>query len=168
MTKKKAIPKKKVDKVPKQPDPVVVEEPAEASPPAVEEPKVEEPKVEDSSPPPPKEPKATVVNEAYDAMPDIVNDPAKTFRMALLDTQRIALENKRNFTELSHSVMLQNTQKKMAHELATLDAEIRTVKQAYADQKAEIEKTYHISLRSYNYNDETGVLTKQTPTGTEE
>lgn len=113
-------------------------------------------------------PKPTIVNPDYDAMPDTIEDPASMYRMALLDTQVAALQHKRNYLELHYNLQLQNTQKKMSTDLAAIDAEVKGIKKQYKEQKDYIEEKYGIALKSYNYNDETGVLTKQVPTGTEE
>lgn len=112
--------------------------------------------------------KPTIVNPDYDAMPDTIEDPGNTFKMALLDTQAVALQNKRNYLELHYNLQLSNTQKKMATDLAEIDAELRNLKRQYKEQKDYIEEKYNIALRAYSYNDETGVLTKQTQTGVEE
>ncbi len=105
--------------------------------------------------------KPTTVNPDYDAMPDEIADPGNTFKMALLDTQCVALQNKRKFAELNYNLQLANTQKKMAQELAEIDAELKRLKQKYIEQKEYIEEKHGIALKSYTYNDETGVLTKQ-------
>jgi hypothetical protein len=107
-----------------------------------------------------KDEKPTADN-AYDAMPNEVTDPGSTFKMALLDAQRVALENKRAFLELNFNVQISNTQKKMHQSLFDIDAEIKDLKRRYKAQKDYIEETYGIALKSYTYNDETGVLTKQ-------
>jgi len=112
--------------------------------------------------------KPTIVNPDYDAMPDTIEDPGNTFKMALLDTQTAALQHKRNYLELSYNLQISNLQKKMAVDLKDIDNEVKSIKRQYKEQKDHIEGKYGISLRSYNYNDETGVLTKQVPTGTEE
>lgn len=107
------------------------------------------------------EEKPTVVNPDYDAMPDTIEDPGNTYRMALLDTQAASLQYKRNYLELSYNLQISNTQKKMVNELREIDAEIKDVQRQYKDQKDHIEAKYNIALKSYNYNDETGTLTKQ-------
>ena len=112
--------------------------------------------------------KPTVVNPDYDAMPDTITDPGNTFRMALLDTQVAGLQHKRNYLELSYNLQISNTQKKMTQDLKDIDNEIKAIKRQYKEQKDFIEEKYGIALKSYNYNDETGILTKQVPTGVEE
>jgi len=107
-----------------------------------------------------KDTEPTVESTGYAAMPDEITDPGNTFKMALLDAQKAALQNKRQFTELNYNVMISNTQKKMSLELATLDAEIKSLERRYKDQKDYIEETHKIALKSYNYDDETGILTK--------
>jgi hypothetical protein len=107
-----------------------------------------------------KDEKPTADN-AYDAMPDEVADPGSTFKMALLEAQRVALENKRAYLELNYNVQISNTQKKMHRELFDTDAEIKELARRHKAQKDYIEETYGIALKSYTYNDETGVLTKQ-------
>ena len=97
----------------------------------------------------------------YAAMPDEVSDPGSTFKMVLLETQRVALENKRAFLELNFNVQISNTQKKMHQTLFDIDAEIKELTRRHKEQKDYIEEMYGISLKSYTYNDETGVLTKQ-------
>lgn len=108
-----------------------------------------------------KDKKPVTEEDAYAAMPDEVSDPGSTFKMALLDAQRTALANKRAFLELNFNLQISNTQKKMHQALFDLDAEIKELARRYKEQKDYIEETYGVALKSYTYNDETGVLTKQ-------
>jgi hypothetical protein len=111
--------------------------------------------------PKPKEPSAINVNPRYDEMPDTIEDPAAVFRMAMLDMKRAAIHNKL-------AVVVQEHEKRVAAAVAARDnairetkAELQDAERQFIEQKQNIEKTYGIALRSYNYNDETGVLTKQ-------
>jgi hypothetical protein len=108
-----------------------------------------------------KDKKPDVEEDAYAAMPNEVSDPGSVFKMALLEAQRVALENKRAFLELNFNLQISNTQKKMHQALFDIDAEVKELARRHKEQKDYIEETYGIALKSYTYNDETGVLTKQ-------
>lgn len=156
---------KKVEEKKEEKAEVKAEEKAEVK---VEEKKAEGGNGEDKSAGTLAEPKATVVSPDYDAMPDEVEDPANVYRMALLETRRTALQNKRLYLELHYNNQMASIRKKMSDDFARIDGEIKELKKAHTVQRDYIESKHGIALKSYNYNDETGVLTKEIPTGAEE
>lgn len=98
---------------------------------------------------------------AFEKMPEKVEDSANVFKMVMLENQIVALDNKRRYLELNYNVQLETIRKKMAVELRDLDAALKDLRAQHKNQKDYIESTHSIALKSYNYNDETGVLTKQ-------
>lgn len=111
--------------------------------------------------PSPPEKSAVTVNAMHDAMPDTIEDPGAVFKLAYLDMKKVAINNKL-------AVVAQDYERKIVALNAERNAAINQIKaeMAQADnelrmQKETIENTYGIALRSYTYNDETGVLTKQ-------
>lgn len=111
--------------------------------------------------PKPEGPSAVSVNPAYDEMPDKVEDPAAVFKMAMLDQKRQAAIHKLAVVAQEHDRRVKAAEAARQHDLNQVKAELRDVETALKAQKDYIEKQYGIALRSYTYNDETGVLTKQ-------
>jgi len=101
------------------------------------------------------------INPLYDAMPNEIQDPGNVFRMAYLDTRIIAITNKRMFLEKHYNEQMSSIKARRDLDLATMDAEIIDAKKQARDQRENIEKQYGISLKSYTYEDTTGVLVKQ-------
>ncbi|RLC88635.1 MAG: hypothetical protein DRJ03_01815 [Chloroflexi bacterium] len=111
--------------------------------------------------PKPKEPSVVAVNEAYDRMPDTIEDPAAVFRMAMLDMKRVAVNNKLAFVAMEQEKKVQSVVLERDRALKQVKAELADAERELLAQKEAIEAQYGIVLRSYTYNDETGVLTKQ-------
>ncbi len=111
--------------------------------------------------PKPEEPSAISVNEAYDRMPDTIDDPAAVFRMAMLDMKRVAVNNKLAFVAQDQEKKVQAAMRERDNVLKEVKAELRVAEAEHLHQKKAIEAQYGIALRSYTYNDETGVLTKE-------
>lgn len=101
-------------------------------------------------------------------MPDVVDDPGATFKMALFDAQMAALQNKRKYLELNYTMQMSNMQKKMQRELQDIDTELSTLQVRYKQQKDYVEQKHGIALRAYTYNDESGILTRRSLAGVEE
>lgn len=109
----------------------------------------------------PPEPSAVQVNPAYDEMPDEINDPASVYRMAMLDMRRAAINNKLAFVAQDQERRVQAAVRERDRIINEVKAELREAEAAFIAQKQFIEEKYHIALKSYTYNDETGVLKKQ-------
>lgn len=118
--------------------------------------------------PSPEEPSAVSVNPAYDNMPDTIEDPAAVYKLAYLDMRRAALNNKLAIVaqEYDRRVTALNAERVQA--LSQAKAELEEAVQRCNAQKDVIEKTYGVALRSYTYDDETGVLKKQAVLAEEE
>ena len=101
------------------------------------------------------------VNPAYDAMPNTIEDPGNVFRMAYLDARLSAITNKRLFMEKHYNEQMGAIKQKRDFDLATLDADVVNARKQLQDQKERIEEQYGIALKSYTYEDTTGVLVKQ-------
>lgn len=111
--------------------------------------------------PKPQEPTAVNVNSAYDEMPDTIEDPAAVYKMAMLDMKRVAVSNKLAFVAMEQEKKVVSAVRERDVALKTIKAELREAESQFIAQKSAIETQYGIALRSYTYNDETGVLTKQ-------
>jgi len=94
-------------------------------------------------------------------MPDTVEDPAAVFRMAMLDMKRVAVNNKLAFVAVEQEKKVQTAVNERDRALNQVKAELAEAERELLAQKTAIEEQYGIALRSYTYNDETGVLTKQ-------
>jgi len=97
----------------------------------------------------------------YDEMPDEINDPANVYKMAMLDMRRAAINNKLAFVAQDQERKVVAAVAERARILNEVKAELREAEQQFIEQKQFIENKYHIALKSYTYNDETGVLKKQ-------
>ena len=106
-------------------------------------------------------PSAMKVNPMYDEMPDEINDPANVYKMAMLDMRRAAINNKLAFVAQDQERKVAAAVAERARILNEVKAELREAEQQFIEQKQFIENKYHIALKSYTYNDETGVLKKQ-------
>jgi hypothetical protein len=111
--------------------------------------------------PKPPEPSAVQVNPMYDEMPDEIDDPANVYRMAMLDMRRAAIHNKLAFIAQDQERKVQAAVRERDRLINEAKIELREAEAAFIAQKQFIEEKYHIALRSYTYNDETGVLKKQ-------
>jgi hypothetical protein len=111
--------------------------------------------------PEPDVPSAVNVNPSYDAMPDEIDDPANVFKMAMLDMKKAAVTNKLAIVAQEHEKRVKAAEDARKSDLNKVKAELREVENAFRMQKEFIERKYNIALRSYTYNDETGVLKKQ-------
>lgn len=111
--------------------------------------------------PKPTEPSAVNVNPMYDEMPDEIDDPANVFKMAMLDMKRVAVNNKLAFVAQDQEKKVFAAAQERDRVLSSVKAELRDTESLFVEQKQYIETKYGISLRSYTYNDETGILKKQ-------
>ena len=111
--------------------------------------------------PAPQEPSAIHVNPMYDQMPDKIEDPGAVFKLAYLDMKQVAANNKLAFVAQEYALKIQALERERNNEINNLKAEMQRIKDARRVAKEEIEKQYNIALRSYSYDDVTGVLTKQ-------
>ena len=106
-------------------------------------------------------PSAVKVNPMYDEMPDEVSDPGAVFKLAFLDMHRQEIINRL-------AVVVQEFEKRtvaLARDrntaIETVKAELREAEQKLKAHKDTIEAQYGLALKSYTYDDETGVLKKQ-------
>jgi hypothetical protein len=81
--------------------------------------------------------------------------------MAYLDQKLHALKTQVALVEKEYNIRLRDMQAQHNNTILSLRAEIGSVTRAITEHKGDIEAKYNIALRSYTYNDETGVLTKQ-------
>ena len=93
--------------------------------------------------------------------PNEINDPANVYKMAMLDMRRAAINNKLAFVAQDQERKVVAAVAERARILNEVKAELREAEQQFIEQKQFIENKYHIALKSYTYNDETGVLKKQ-------
>jgi len=105
-------------------------------------------------------PSAVQVNSTYDEMPDVVEDPASVFRMAMLDMRRVAANNKLAFMARDQEQRVAFAVAEQKRVLSETKAELHDAERQLMAQKNEIETKYGIALRAYTYDDETGILKK--------
>lgn len=108
------------------------------------------------------------VNPSYDAMPNEIEDPGKVFRMAWLDSRLQTVRTQIQLVIKTFDERLRDITTRKTNDVLTLQAQERELVQALKDQRDELEKQYGIALKSYNYDDITGVLKKQVITPTPE
>jgi len=101
------------------------------------------------------------VNPSYDAMPDEINDPGAVYRMAYLDQKQSRLQTQIQLAEKEFAERMVNLQRQKVNTITSIQAELQDTVRTLKDHRDHMEEQYGISLRSYSYNDETGVLTKQ-------
>lgn len=111
--------------------------------------------------PRPEEKSAVKVNPSYDAMPDEIDDPANVFKLAMLDQKRQSVMHKLAVVAQEHEKRVKAAVDAQKRDLDKVKAELREVENALRVQKGYLEEKYGIALRSYTYNDETGILKKQ-------
>jgi len=111
--------------------------------------------------PKPEEKSELSVNDRYDQMPDRIEDPMAVMRMALLDMTCVAANNKLAYVVKDQQERVTSAVRTQNNAIRECKAELEAAQQSLKELKDTIEATYGIALRSYTYNDETGVLTKQ-------
>jgi hypothetical protein len=97
---------------------------------------------------------------AFAKMPDEVDDPAMVFKMAFLDMKLQATKHQmglvlRDLQQKAEAIAQQHNKTK-----SDFEAAIKALSQQVKDQHYYIESKHGIALRSYTYDDETGILRK--------
>lgn len=106
----------------------------------------------------------THVNDSYDAMPNEIEDPAAVFKLAFLDAERGRLQTQALLAKQEGDQNIKAMQIQYQTTINELQRQIREIEIKIKEHRDYIEKKYNIALRSYNYDDETGVLRKQLTT----
>ena len=104
------------------------------------------------------------VNALYDAMPDNIEDPGAVFKLAFLDSERGRLQTQALLVKQEGDQNVKALQLQYQTTLNELQRQIRAIEARLKEHRDYIEAKYKIALRSYNYDDETGVLKKQIQT----
>lgn len=104
------------------------------------------------------------VNSAYDAMPNEIEDAGAVFKLAFLDSERGRLQTQALLVKETGEQNIKAMQLQYQNAINELQRQIREVDAKIKEHRDYIEKKYSIALRSYNYDDETGVLKKQIQT----
>jgi hypothetical protein len=99
--------------------------------------------------------------DAFAEMPDEIDDPANVFKLAFLDMSLQSKQHQmvnvlRELQVKAEAITAQHNKAKRDYEL-----EIKDLRQQVKNQRDYIEEKHKIALRSYTYDDVTGVLTKQ-------
>lgn len=111
--------------------------------------------------PKPEEKSAISVNAMYDEMPDEVADPGAVFKLAFLDMKRQEIINRLAIVAQQFEKQAVQFDKNRKLALDTVKAELREAEQKLKEHKDSIEAQYGLALKSYTYDDETGMLKKQ-------
>lgn len=111
-----------------------------------------------------KDPPKEHVNDKYDAMPNEIEDPGAVFKLAFLDSERGRLQTQALLVKQEGDQNIKAMQIQYQTTLNELQRQIRVVEAKIKEHKDYIEKKHGVALRSYNYDDETGVLKKQVQT----
>jgi len=109
-------------------------------------------------------PPTTHVNEVYDAMPNEIEDPGAVFKLAFLDSERGRLQTRALLVKQEGDQNIKAMQIQYQNAINELQKQIREVDTKIKEHRDYIEAKHGIALRSYNYDDETGVLKKQVQT----
>ena len=114
-----------------------------------------------------KEPPPTAhVNDAYDAMPNEIEDAGAVFKLAFLDAERGRLHTQTLLVKQEGEANIKAMQIQYQNAVNELQRQVRETERKIKEHRDYIEQKHGISLRSYNYDDETGVLKKQVQTET--
>ena len=119
----------------------------------------EHPGGNDKEPPP-----AAHVNDAYDAMPNEIEDAGAVFKMAFLDAERGRLHTQALLVKQEGEANIKAMHIQYQNAVNALQMQIKVADQRLREHKEYIEQKHGIALRSYTYDDETGVLKKQIQT----
>lgn len=130
---------------------------AAMAPSAAEEPMVKESVSPEVSPP-------AHVNAAYDAMPNEIEDAGAVFKLAFLDAERGRLQTQALLVKQEGDQNIKAMQLQYQTAINELQRQIREFDTKLKEHRDYIEQKYGIALRSYTYDDETGLLKKQIQT----
>lgn len=111
-----------------------------------------------------KDPPKEHVNDKYDAMPNEIEDPGAVFKLAFLDSERGRLQTQALLVKQEGDQNIKAMQLQYQNAINELQRQIREVDAKIKEHRDHIEAKHGIALRSYNYDDETGVLKKQVQT----
>jgi hypothetical protein len=111
--------------------------------------------------PAPKEKSAISVNPAYDAMPDTVEDPAAVFKLAFLDMQEAKYVAELAVIAQEYDRRLVALKSEKQVNVGNAKSRLKEAQRKLKEHRDHIEATYGLALRSYTYDDETGILKKQ-------
>lgn len=105
-----------------------------------------------------EEKKAT---DPWDAMPNTVEDPLAVFKMCLYEERCQGLEFRKAAVLAQMDNEIRNLQMARNNKMLELDRALRQAHAQMMQHKDHIEDKHKLVLKCYTYDDETGILTKQ-------